>query len=334
MISGKNQIVRQKNVIDNNHKPERLTLSISNDCNQKDTNELNADVTDELEYINQSLAKLTYKLNTEEDEFDRFTFNTSTINTFDLTPSSSSSSSSPSNLLNTSNNDKSSKTHSQTSPSNKNLLTSNLREKFTKSKTNPNKQLISTNSVPAVTQPKQRRFANLMKLSQAGSFFSRSCPGDEITQNEIEDTHPPTTSASKSENSAHKAIGRAFMIFTTKNKFKKSSNEINSSSSPLTSSNTSVNSDILCRSSSPHGLRTNSNSSSTYATIGSYQVDLEKLARELILPSMDAPLTSFNNNSPPATRKPPLQSSKTIDQSDKPVNSSRKNLIRSLTQNK
>lgn len=58
--------------------------------------------------------------------------------------------------------------------------------------------------------------------------------------------------------------------------------------------------------------------------INGFEVDMEKLARELILPSLNTPLTSFktsNNNSETmlasssstSTTKPPLQSSKTID---------------------
>lgn len=48
---------------------------------------------------------------------------------------------------------------------------------------------------------------------------------------------------------------------------------------------------------------------SKQSSLSSYDVDLEKLARELILPSLDEPLTSFRD----ANSKPVLQTCKTVD---------------------
>lgn len=90
------------------------------------------------------------------------------------------------------------------------------------------------------------------------------------------------------------------------------------------------------------GVSPNSSRSQNLNSIGSYEVDFEKLARELVLPSLDAPLTSYKpiNNiiSTTATTnsiKPTLQASKTVDSPQNASNASSKKLfIRSLTQNK
>lgn len=183
MISGKSQIVRQKNIDSNSN----LAESRSRDYLLSEfREEVITDVSVELEQINQSIAKLTYKLTAEECEYDRFNFNTSNLN-LDLTLSSSSSSSSPSNLLNTSSCERSPRALSSTlstvtsstesSPFNSTSacnLSSNKKEKQSK-QSSSNKQLVSTNSVP-ITQPKQRRLANLMRLSQASSFFLAVVP--------------------------------------------------------------------------------------------------------------------------------------------------------------
>jgi hypothetical protein len=83
--------------------------------------------------------------------------------------------------------------------------------------------------------------------------------------------------------------------------------------------------------------------------IGSFEVDLEKLARELVLPSINAPLTSFNtndeevcstttnnnNNNNNNLIKPPLLSSKTIDTSNNLKFPNKAAMMqRSLTNNK
>ena len=68
-----------------------------------------------------------------------------------------------------------------------------------------------------------------------------------------------------------------------------------------------------------NGSYNSSNVSSPFCSkqnsIGSYDVDFEKLARELILPSLNEPLTSFKDGNANST-KPILQTYKTVDISD------------------
>lgn len=69
---------------------------------------------------------------------------------------------------------------------------------------------------------------------------------------------------------------------------------------------------------------------SKQSSIGSYEVDFEKLAKELILPSLNEPLTSFKiDQSSPVNAKPVLKSCKTVDISD--VSTKMKQITRSDT---
>lgn len=138
--------------------------------------------------------------------------------------------------------------------------------------------------------------------------------------NENTITTKPSVPA-KQETNHQKFLPKNFLSFASKSKLKKATHESTNASN--TSSTTSVNSvftnnyiddlntsQLLSSSPNQHHIDKHSPS-----MIGSYQVDFEKLARELILPSLDAPLTSFKTNN--LTTKHPLQTSKTID-SDKP----------------
>ena len=74
--------------------------------------------------------------------------------------------------------------------------------------------------------------------------------------------------------------------------------------------------------------------------IGSYEIDLEQLAKELILPSLNAPLTSFKSpnelaappNAGQQQQKATMHMSKTLETST--PGATKKILARSLTQNK
>lgn len=69
---------------------------------------------------------------------------------------------------------------------------------------------------------------------------------------------------------------------------------------------------------------------SKQSSIGSYEVDFEKLAKELILPSLNEPLTSFKTDqSKSVSAKPVLKSCKTVDISD--VSTKKKQITRSDT---
>lgn len=245
----------------------------------------------------------------------------------------------------------------------------------------------TTKSVPiGQQQPKQRRIFDLMRLSQqAGSFFSRSCPGEEMAQF-VETPSAPSANTTGSANgstseivenklndhstSQQKFSTRTFLAFARTGKNgKKPQQQLSAPLDGSSASNSSSPSNSSSALSDHHNHnhhhfnhhKTNNNSSpkygnsksnSTMSMIGSYEVDLEKLARELVLPSMDAPLTSFKTNSNSSLSpdmslsranqlhpsnsslaKPPLQTSKTLENSstDKPV---RKMFTRSLTQNK
>ena len=316
MISGKTQIMRQKNI-----DPEKMLIE------SPLRDETVTDASEELEQINQSIAKLTLKLNSESDDFTQFNFSHTSIH-FDLTPSSSSSASSPSNLLNSERSPKSITSNSSPSKSASTNLTFDAhthnspkqkksKEKFVKSSTLNSQQqnikpLQSTNSVPLTHTLKTNRLVNFMRLGQASSFFSRSCPGDDLTE-----------SASSVESRSHKSENhqklKNFLTFTSKMRSKKHDPSPNGSAHESANSVFSDSLNVNSSSSSSSSEK----SSDRKSKIGSYEVDLEKLARELILPSVNAPLTSF---------KPPLQSSKTID-SEIPYNS-KKPMLRSLTQNK
>lgn len=301
MISGKSQIVRQRK-IDN----DKVVEQAAND-------DFSLDVSEELEQINKSIANLTLKLNAETNQYTEFDFSNSNYQ-FDLEPSSSSSASSPSTLLSAEKSPKS------TSPSKSPIYQMNFdteqessdkrfKEKFVKSSTlntQPTTTLVSTHSVPLTHSLKSNRLANLMRLGQANSFFSRSCPGEEIS-----DSLPSETRhVHKSE---YQNRIKNFLTFSTRLRSRKSE------TSPNGSTRASANS--VFSECSTTSVSDKPNEKKT--KIGSYEVDLEQLARELVLPSIEAPLTSF---------KPPLQSSKTIDL--EMSNNSKKQLQRSMTQNK
>ena len=258
--------------------------------------------------------------------------------------------------------------------SNKVHLSTALKERLLQAKspsTANSKQLLSTNSLPA-NQPPKRRLANLMRISyQASAFFSRSCPGEEITQNqndapnkeEATDSNNKTykvngnhltvnnkmvkqnsirdetsNNTSSSSISSHQKLTKSLLSFANRAGIhsKNKKNTDSNSSSPLASGSVSSSINGIDENSS----LSNNNSKNGINMIGNYEVDFEKLARELVLPSMNAPLTSFKSStlSQAEISKPVLQASITIDVSpDKEkniLNCNKKQITRSLTQNR
>lgn len=184
-----------------------------------------------------------------------------------------------------------------------------LRARLRRSKSpNPKKPLLSNNSMPT-TDPKMINSHNNMlsnfsnRLSnQNGSFFSRSCQGEELAyKKDVENSN--CKSGNSSNNSSNINLNttklRSFLAFA------RSGQKPRNNTSLSVDDNDSVNSSSM---SSPTYSKQNS--------IGSYDVDFEKLARELILPSLNEPLTSFKTDqckNEATHTKPVLQSCKTID---------------------
>ncbi len=86
-----------------------------------------------------------------------------------------------------------------------------------------------------------------------------------------------------------------------------------------------------------HDSQTSSYSSPVFSkqsSLNSYDIDFEKLVKELVLPSLDEPLTSFKNKNQEtnAKGKPVLQTCKTIDTSVE--NKIKQTIIRANTENK
>ena len=125
-----------------------------------------------------------------------------------------------------------------------------------------------------------------------------------------------------------KSLGKSFFAFAT---LKQSKNKkFNGSSGSFTNNSncSSTNTELDDKNDSQVVVSKN------VTKIGVFDVDLDKLAKELGQPSCNNPLTSYtlSPNSTNINNKPVLQSSKTIDEE---TNSNKsKTFMRSLTQNK
>lgn len=239
----------------------------------------------------------------------------------------------------------------KSSSSSRHQLSTALRERILRSKSprpsHNHKLLATTLSNPVVPANKLSRSANLEDVSGggSGSFFSRSCPGDELTgENDTLNDKISKINMNMKTNSLReempsqslKSIGKSILAFATlkhtRHKKYADSNgslQTNNSNSNWSSLNNEADEAIGSQASS---LSSTSNESTrkTHTKIGLYDVDLEKIARELSKPSVDTPLTSFTLSPNP---KPVLQSSKTVDE-DSSLSNNKKPLLRSLTQNK
>ena len=249
---------------------------------------------------------------------------------------------------------------------NKMHISPNLKQKLTKAATGPSQ--MSHLSRPIANASKTRRLGNLMGFS-VGSFFSKSVTADEEEEktdpSQSIDAKQTSTMTTTRDTSRPRKFGKSILAlsvfagYNSNSKAKKCSDSSSSNSSSVISSKNPLNESspvengsgggVLSASTSPIRsvpllqTKSNSQSRSTDAKkkIGTYDVDLEKLAKELILPTLNAPLTSFRKEE--ATNKPPLLSSKTIDtpgslastDSSSNLKASSKTMIqRSLTNNK
>jgi hypothetical protein len=210
----------------------------------------------------------------------------------------------------------------------KSQISSSLREKLAKaikkttsssSSSSNNKKLISTNSESLMTQHQSKLRRGMMRSNQGTSFFSRSCPGEELTAYGLEEedlndlnnennninssNNNPTTLNSPLNNqntkekksksgdfikaSRQTMLAKSFIQFTTKVVRSKKRSDATSS---VTSSNASMYStqDDPFNTSRPNNVN----------RIGNYEIDFDKLAKELALPSLNKPLTSFKEIKP------------------------------------
>lgn len=313
-----------------------------------------------------SSSPLALQSNTNNEDKNKLA-----INNFDIPTSSPSSTSTSSNTSTNSNISSTSNSNSSASAS-LNILNNKHDSKEKLSKLKESKY--TNNSLPSHPKP-ARRLGNIMKLShQAGSFFSRSCPGEEMSQfnqhtnntsnksNEDENRKEvknennniqylssnsmpksPKPGRNRDETGNHRFLGKSFLalsIFARAGYSSKMKKNSESDSSTFTSPSTSASSSMMAvtdnePSNKDLSVLLGSSACSNQDRgrlnkIGSYEVDIEKLARELVLPSLEAPLTSYKPVST-NTLKPPLLSSKTVDS---PRMTSKKMILRSLTQNK
>jgi hypothetical protein len=210
--------------------------------------------------------------------------------------------------------------------SSKTQISSSLREKLAKAikkttSSSNNKKLISTNSESLMIQHPSKSRRGLMRSNQGNSFFSRSCPGEELasygleeedlndlnnenntannsTNNNTTTLNPPLNNQNNSKDKKSKSgdfikasrqtmLAKSFIQFTTKVVRSKKRSDATSS---VTSSTASMN--------SAHDDPFNTSRSNNVNRIGNFEVDFDKLARELALPSLNKPLTSFKDIKP------------------------------------
>ena len=231
-----------------------------------------------------------------------------------------------------------------------NSISTHLRQKLLRSKSpmpSNSKKLLSTHSNPAVPVKINSQYQSI-EASQNSSFFSRSCPGESLLENcddnlsKIKTNIKTNSLKQELPSQSLKSIGRSFLAFATlkNNKNKKYSDSNGSSGSFNNTSNwSSLNTETNDEYTNDfQGSLPLSSSNNKTAKIGSYEVDLEKFAREMSQPTMNTPLTSFSllqadnhylSPSSNKTNKPMLLSSKTIDQEP---SSTKKTITRSFTQ--
>ena len=354
--SGKNQIIRQKNIeLPGSNMP---TLSVTEPeegaCKPITTDELSEELSEPLEeQLSRSLG--TTKLLSGQDPLPRKVTehrSASPTNRVPMEEKKTAATTAAATNLN-------SKTLAAfISNGNKIHLSTALKERIRRSKSpNPDKPLVSNHSVPTAGDHKQSRLAYFSNRLSNSSFFSRSCQGEELSavaaaaaaaagsshQTNSSKLSPQgsddkgdcttTKSNSSSANTSTSSInnvsrsggGKGFLAFARAPPSKQAAaaaKKITDSASSLGFTSVSVDENDSVMSSSFSSTNSKQNS------IGSYEVDFEKLARELILPSLNEPLTSFKPSG--QLGKPILLSSKTIDEhSSLPKN---KTMLRSFTQ--
>lgn len=202
-----------------------------------------------------------------------------------------------------------------------NKLKPGLKERFSRSKSPK-----PINSSPPLLEIKK----STESYSELGSFFSRSCPAQKSFDVENAKKFNLKTNSLREDapQQSLKSLGKSFFAFAT---LKQSKNKkFNGSSGSFTNNSncSSTNTELDDKNDSQVVVSKN------VTKIGVFDVDLDKLAKELGQPSCNNPLTSYtlSPNSTNINNKPVLQSSKTIDEE---TNSNKsKTFMRSLTQNK
>lgn len=365
MISNKNPIIRQKKIEMCANLAPTVSITTPNeqlfenvDSENSDNNSPQFDLDTEFHYLNlenstsrcsvdssQERASMTEPINIENTPNDKDYSNTEykkihtpTTDTKTLT-----------SMLNNNGN----KLHIS------NALRARLRRSKSPNPLNPKNPLLTNNSMPTnnstsmsqntQTEQSQKmsKFSNLSnRLSnQASSFFSRSCQGEELTNGlvskavKVNDTENVKNSIKTGNSSSHININsikmKSFLAFTRIGLNKTPSPTKSFSKGPSVSLQTSVDEN--------ESLNSSNLSSPLYSkqnSLSSYDVDYEKLARELVLPSLNQPLTSFKNanqeesktiNNDNDNTRPVLQSCKTMDLSDSLPH--RKSITRANTEN-
>ena len=339
--SGKNQIIRQKNIeLPGSNMP---TLSVTEPeegaCKPILTDELSEELGEPLEeQLSRSLG--TTKLLSSQDLLSKKACEHRSASPTNRVPMEEKKS--PTTNLN-------SKTLAAfISNGNKIHLSTALKERIRRSKSpNPDKPLVSNHSVPTAGDHKQSRLAYFSNRLSNSSFFSRSCQGEELSAVAAASSSHQTASSSKlspqvsddkgdctksnsssantsssSINNVSRSAGKGFLAFARAPPSKQAAKKMTDSAGSLGFTSVSVDENDSVMSSSFSSTNSKQNS------IGSYEVDFEKLARELILPSLNEPLTSFKPSG--QLGKPILLSSKTIDEhTSLPKN---KTMLRSFTQ--
>lgn len=212
--------------------------------------------------------------------------------------------------------------HSNTKSSNNSLKTidneAKLSESFkTADNNNNNHHKTEKEQQKAMTTIQQKRFRFMKRLStHTGSFFSKSfpnsnsCSNDESTSEASKTPVTPATAVEKQQldnninakeansneksNRRHKfftfANAQRLVKLASKKSFDSSSFEtsITAPSTPSTINNHNNHDKILNETS-----RTSSTSGTSVYSIASFEVDIEKLTRELAMPTLDQQLTSF-----------------------------------------
>ena len=226
----------------------------------------------------------------------------------------------------------------------------NLKDKLTRAirKSNSHREA-STDSIPAAEavavafinttskQAKKHRFANLLNLSLSGhsdSFFTRSCPNEDLASSNgsftsstlnpatassatSDETHNKsslgsadirsgarspstfsehdTTHLTNSYNSSSSSAARASSASQSKASTQHKSNGFLSLASKVANFKKSAS---TTRSPPSFSFEHTNSHSPTLNRIGSYEIDFDRLAAELSMPSTNKPLTSFKKSEP------------------------------------
>ncbi len=232
--------------------------------------------------------------------------NNDTLLNFKRTASSSSSSN---EILNISVNDSTSNTSScnnlSTKTTKENNSISSLDKSFSSSekldaslikyKDAVKRSEIPTEITPQTIQQKRNRFIKRLS-SHTGSFFSKSCPNDDLIDSKSLETQQQPQQQKEVVVGNEKTASRSFFAFANAHKQKlakfKCKKSFDSSSLYEANNNNSNNKNDTIINDNKNNRLCSSNDNNFYS-IASFEIDIEKLTRELSIPTIDKPLTSF-----------------------------------------